>query len=366
MFSKCDQVLGEEDVFFTVSRFVALETRFVVEARMRPYLSAVFKQVPDAERDVRQQPSLGGVALNTHFVEHAGSNWKVWSCVASHLEQFDAFVGEELHLSAKASIGRLMGVTPCIIERRPDRRAELSVAAAAAEGEFPDDPLEAAQGSDLHTDHVVQASLRGLYETIDSGAIDHKFSVSGLLSGLDFASHLKPSASLNDALAAAVPIIFGPQGDQMAASFRNRVHILPSIDIMRMARVRLDCMSVLFQRKLFLQFAHRRYLLVDSSPQFGFNFLCVKEDRINIPRNFELGSDFRRLYDINAHFESRICPVSTLGLGRASAVRKSINTANIYLMESGRLADFHSLRSEVRGVTSDQGTEKHITEGTVV
>ena len=103
---------------------------------------------------------------------------------------------------------------------------------------------------------------------------------------------------------------------------------------------------------------------MDASKKFGCNYLCVREDRVLIPRT-DFGAEFRVKYDINANFQSRICPLSTLGLGHAGAVSKLLNCAGLYLMESESNKQFHSIRNEVRGYTSDQGVEKDCGEGTV-
>ena len=169
--------------------------------------------------------------------------------------------------------------------------------------------------------------------------------------------------------------MFGRSVIQLNQLNQNNVHckptftsnnFSPSDNTQRMARVRLDIMNILFERRLFLKMRCRRFLMVDSSPQLGHNFLCVREDRIMIPRATCLGSDFRVHFDINQNFESRLCPLSTLGLGHAGMVKKLLNVAGIYLMESADAAQFHHVRNEVRGYTSDQGTEKELAEGTVM
>ena len=92
--------------------------------------------------------------------------------------------------------------------------------------------------------------------------------------------------------------------------------------------------------------------------------LCVREDRVRFPRG-SFGADFRKAYDLSANFESRICPLSTLGAGHAGLVKKGRSLANILLMESGSLSSLNELRCEVRGLTTDQGTEKGVSEATV-
>ena len=69
--------------------------------------------------------------------------------------------------------------------------------------------------------------------------------------------------------------------------------------------------------------------------------------------------------DLNLYFESKLCPLTTLGMGRAGLVKKCLNTINMTLMESKDEQQFHAKRKQVRGMTSDQGTEKGINDGFV-
>ena len=137
--------------------------------------------------------------------------------------------------------------------------------------------------------------------------VGHEFTPYQILSCLELATHLRPSAHLKDALAAAVPLIVGPAGSALANRLRDGTHILPNIDLMRMARVRLDFMSIMFERQLFTQLTFRRYIMVDVSSAAGFNFLCAREGCARFPRG-SFGAYFRKAYDINAGFEARLSP----------------------------------------------------------
>ena len=105
--------------------------------------------------------------------------------------------------------------------------------------------------------------------------------------------------------------------------------------------------------------------MADSSPQLGYNFFCMREERIRIPRS-ELNFVFKHGYDLSGAFESRLCPASVLGHKNASLAKKSINSSNVYLMESDTEPDFHEKRCEVRGGLSDQGTEKGLGDDTIL
>ena len=108
-----------------------------------------------------------------------------------------------------------------------------------------------------------------------SGAIARKFTPSAILGCLKFASNLKPGVELSTALADACEIIFGDDSD-LAKQLRDKQFRLPGIALMRMSRVRLDMASMLYERKLFLRFTSYRYMMLDSSPQLGHNFLVLR------------------------------------------------------------------------------------------
>ena len=73
----------------------------------------------------------------------------------------------------------------------------------------------------------------------------------------------------------------------------------------------------------------------------------------------------RASIDLNAHFETRLLPLSTLAHGMASAHRKALNVAFLYQMETETDSDFDFLRKSVFGLTSDQGVEKSIGDASV-
>jgi hypothetical protein len=137
---------------------------------------------------------------------------------------------------------------------------------------------------------------------------------------------------------------------------------LPSLGLLRASRVRLDLLSITYERKLFLRYRYARYILVDSSPQLGTNFLICREDRIGFAREEFCCNVVRSQININDRFSTRICPVSTLGLGNKGVTKLGVNIANLWLMESADLDSFDESRLGFRGWTSDQGTERGIAD----
>jgi len=175
---------------------------------------------------------------------------------------------------------------------------------------------------------------------------------------------MKPQAQLQEVLADSAELFFGADGAAAQRELRRGEHALPSVDLLRMARVRLDMMSMLFEQFLSRHFKYLRYFQVDASNQLGLEFLLIKEDRIAIPRASS-GPFLRVEFDLNAAFYSRVCPCSVLGKYNAGVVKKSCNMANCLMTESGSEAMFHEKRKEARGLTTDHGTEKAMADDTV-
>ena len=126
-----------------------------------------------------------------------------------------------------------------------------------------------------------------------------------ILSSLQLAALLKPSATLRDAVAAAAPLVasLAASGVALPPLVLLSERPLPSLDLMRRSRIRLDLMSMMFQRQLFLKHKFLRYLVVDASPQLGMQFLCMREDRILLPQG-DFSVELRHALDLNAAFES--------------------------------------------------------------
>ena len=78
-----------------------------------------------------------------------------------------------------------------------------------------------------------------------------------------------------------------------------------------------------------------------------------------------LDAQTRMSVNLQLAFETRVCPVSTLGKGRTGHDKKTINTANIFLMECNTWEEFDEKRGEVAGATTDQAAERMIADNTV-
>ena len=132
---------------------------------------------------------------------------------------------------------------------------------------------------------------------------------------------------------------------------------------MRSDRLRLDMLSVVYQQRYFLRSSVVRYLRIDSSPQLGFNSMCTIEDVFVIPSSstFSLLTSIKQL-NLQNDFDSSHELMSSTGSGRAGLVNEPTNVCNLLLMRSGNDERFHELRGQYRGLLSDQGTEKDVSD----
>lgn len=118
-------------------------------------------------------------------------------------------------------------------------------------------------------------------------------------------------------------------------------------------------LSVVYQQRNFLSPQRIRFLLVDASPQLGYEFLCTIEDAFDIPTHHvvQLWQTAAEL-NLEDGFTTGHELMSSTGSGRSGLVKKSLNITNLITMKSGTDPRFHTIRCQYRGVLSDQGTER--------
>ena len=207
--------------------------------------------------------------------------------------------------------------------------------------------------------------LNDLYRA-QTGCVERRYSVDAILSFLEFANNLKPAeSSVRNALSAAAGIFFGEQGRDLIVDLRDGTHPLPGAKLLRCSRIRLDLMTMRYQQQLFLRFSKIHYMLIDSSPQLGLDFLIVLEDIITLPEDCTLLLLRRCQLLLNTCWETMLQSLSSLGYGRSGVVKKSLQTANLHLMGVETMDQFDSKRQRYKGVAVDQGTESGICDMTV-
>lgn len=241
---------------------------------------------------------------------------------------------------------------------------EITFEDVAAEGVSDVSTEAAAQGvSDVSAeaaiaDHVCQRLQ--MISKQQTGIITHRYTVEGLLAYLELSSYTKPSVSMNNVLAASATILLALPNSSLIAEIRNNKFDLPSIDVLRRSRLRLDLLRMRFDQHMFLRFDCLTYLLIDSSPQLGYDFLICIEDVVKLPEAETLDLARRAAVILNEAWESILLPFSSVGYGRAGAVKKTQMVVNLQLMAVSCMPDFDKKRCQYRGSCIDQGTETAI------
>ena len=230
---------------------------------------------------------------------------------------------------------------------------------------FNDDPA-AASGvptADI-TSHPLAARITAFWVPASGGgATGGHWSGKGMLAILRFTQHMRPGASLQTVVADAFRLFHS--AEDVASAIETGIIKVPSISVLWKAKVQLDMLNILFQRTLIRKHYILRYYLLDSSPVFGRNFLAVREDRLLLPAEAKFNTLIQAQVNINSLFETRLLPISTLGAGHSSGLKKAWNLANILVMESACDENFDEVRSSILGITSDQGAERAVADESV-
>lgn len=120
-------------------------------------------------------------------------------------------------------------------------------------------------------------------------------------------------------------------------------------------------MHMIHQRSINCTWYAPRWLSVDSSPQLGFDLLCVKERRILLPRVCLYFTSSLGVPEVAGCFEERSLPMSCLGKGKSTAARKVLN-----LCHSAGLELHADWRRSVRSVCTDLGAESKIADSPMI
>lgn len=133
---------------------------------------------------------------------------------------------------------------------------------------------------------------------------------------------------------------------------------IPERDALRRTAFRLNYMDMLWQRQLHQTASFQRWLYLDASPQGGYNFLVLVEDRVE--HRLGMSVHERRSADLGASFRTRHLPVTCLGYGAADKFYNTMNLHHCVSLETGSWTACCKFRSEVYGWTTDQGIESHL------
>ena len=269
------------DVFWAVSRGVELAAPFALDPRGCKCISSVFSLKAEYEASVRQAQTLvNHTMLGSQFPEFESMRFR---CIAIDTDVsrviFDT-AAASVYVRTPASYIQTSGATPQVVSTLPsldDGANDVDVPEQLALLESAHVPaLESANVPVAPTSmmHDVDQRLKVLC-TPKKGSVSHCYSSSGMLDVLELASYLKPSADLGKVLAASGNLLFARES-QVTIDLRDGKYTLPGEKLLRTSRIRLDLLYLRFQQKLFLRTKTIVYLLVDASPQLGYDFFVAR------------------------------------------------------------------------------------------
>jgi len=151
----------------------------------------------------------------------------------------------------------------------------------------------------------VRSNLKNLGKRV-GGAATVRWTVRAILLMLQLTTHLKRGACLATLLAQTVRLMLGEAGEALAAEVASGIVKLPTLDMFRHARQKLDLFNILFQRQLHIKWRYLRYVMFDASAQYGHEYFCIREDRIRFPRAETFDALATSSTGLQLAFETRI------------------------------------------------------------
>ena len=147
-------------------------------------------------------------------------------------------------------------------DAEPSSIASLSRSAVADPGDSGIPSLAAPTPPGMPTSvGVAWGNLQAMSHASD-GAVDVRWTPRGILLSLQLASNLKPGSSFVDVLSCCAHIFFGEDGEFLVRHLEAGTLKVPSLQLLRSARVRLDIMNILFERSISAEWCFKRYILV--------------------------------------------------------------------------------------------------------
>lgn len=337
--------------------------------------NGLFRLSAEDEASIRTAfPSNSGTSLNDSFLAFAGTSWRCWPLSLAQ-EAALSCPNPSSWVEVGAGLWKAMGVEPEIIEDvseavpsfREDNMAdaddEPDQVGGSAHAAGTDNTNGASSGTSSAGTSQVLAHLHSLAIPTHGGIITHRYSPETLIAATQLDRLLKPGVDLGHALARSVGLLFpGAAGAQIIQDLNSKDITLPSESRLRDIRLRIDLLSAKWEQETGDRDRHWRYINPDSSPQLGWDWLIVREDKFTFPKDKYETEDCQMSANFNDVYSSRTCRISTLAKGHASKVKKAHNISTGFKIESKSTASYDVKRHEVFGLVADEGTEAGIAD----
>ena len=257
VFSDVDTCAWDSRARWHLTRFVDLGSPVRLNADDYEYHGYVFRVRATLEIEIRRSQCRVGGCLNDHFAEFAGERARCFRLSAKDLETVSQATDTVATIFSALSITKQVGVTARTVPDYVDPNGAVTIEVV---DEFAGDhQVEADEGNDGNVSSrspqpsvaPLRNHLMGMHVALPNGTVRHRYTPHGRLSCLKLAASLKPSASLKDALASAADILLGTESQSVQTQLHRGDIPLPSVDRLRMARLRLDFFSMMFERMFF-------------------------------------------------------------------------------------------------------------------
>ena len=298
------------------TRCVPLESPSFVDATAVKFFGSVFELKAARECQLRRTSARTGGTMVEHFVEHERGTWRVLSLDLVGMRNMNSAMSDpslEVTVAVPYDFVIKLGIAADV------RDAHVRNATQAPDTDLldasDDDTAAPAPPAALPAPQALPMELTFSLGDISvahaRGTVRHTYTTAALLECLKLSRDLRPGASLHDVLASSARLLLGKSGEQVVETIRSKEYALPSVDVLREAKIRLDVFRILFQQKLFLVGKHRHYGVFDASPQLGYNILAVIEEAFHTrtahaDHTQALGNLFQRpLLEVGASFVNR-------------------------------------------------------------
>ena len=349
----------------------ALASAFIFAAGSSKAFSVVYALAPADEQRIRASESATGDSVNSHFREFAAVRWRAIKLPARYQDIHRAseppsFIEiEEKYLKALGVDARQINdisevVLACVL---PEVPPAVPMSSSGSGGGARD--AVAAPASSLAAANIAAANVNSMSHERGAGAAAHTYDPAALIQCLLMKAKLKPGVSLQEGLATVAPLFFGQlSAGGLVGELRDGSIQLPQDSVLQDAQIRLDILDLAWERSRCHKFEFWRYGAIDASSAFGNSWFLAREDifEFSLDAFAPCRGDVPLPSDLNASLKNRMLPMSTLGRGRASLIKKSFNYLNLLRMESPSEDAFVGRCKQVYGIVADQGTEKGVAD----
>ena len=359
-------------VIFILGALAALSQPMVLESGMRKHGNLIFELSPRAEMEARSAEALTGGSVNSNFIAFAKTKW----CALKLPEKYEHVhlevpVPQWIELNEQFVLA--MGIVP---ENASNLHEAIGSRVAGTTSEHVDHFTEppGTTDTDAHSHGEVSCTmsqaasaslnhLQHIAKPMPRGTVTQTYEARDIINALLLSAVIRPGTPLTHALGLAAPFFFGDvESAQMRDCLTHGDVKLPSRAILLQGTVKLDLLAISYERELTRHQQCWRYLSVDASPQYGWNWLISRECRFEFSDEGDGGATCLRNVDLNKIYKSRLCVLCTLGRGRGTALKKSNNLSNIAKMETGTEELLRKHDDEVFVICTDQGRESELAD----